>query len=79
MVKKKTLTKVTVRKKTIGKRITALIITVLVFFVITGLHLIGAFNLLENQTYDMRVRFWADTSFNRPSDEIIVILIDQGS
>jgi len=57
----------------------ALIITVLVFFVIAGLKLLGVFGFLENQSYDMRVRFWADTSYSRPSDEIVVILLDQDS
>ena len=66
-------------KRKIIKPFIALIITVLVFFVIAGLHLLGVFHFLENQSYDMRVRFWADTSFSRPSDEIIVILLDQDS
>jgi len=67
------------KNKKIGKPVIALIITALVFIVVAGLHLLGVFNLLENQTYDMRVRFWADTSFSRPSDEIVVILLDQDS
>jgi len=67
------------KKKTIGKRVTALVITILVFLVITGLHLLGVFTFLENKSYDLRVRFWADSSFSRPSDEIVVILLDQDS
>jgi len=66
-------------KKTIGKKLTAVIVTVLVFFVITSLHLLGVFNFLEYKSYDMRVRFWADSTFSRPSDEIVVILLDQDS
>ena len=66
-------------KKKIGKPLIAGIIIILVFLIIAGLHLTGAFNLLENQTYDMRVRFWADSSYSRPSDDIVVILLDQDS
>ncbi|MCL2265664.1 MAG: adenylate/guanylate cyclase domain-containing protein [Treponema sp.] len=66
------------RKKT-GKPVIAIIIIVLVFLVIASLHLMEAFLVLEYRTYDMRVRFWADTSYNRSSDEIVVILIDQES
>jgi len=67
------------KNKSIGKPIIALIITILVFLVIMGLHLPGAFNYLEYLTYDVRVRFWANTSFSRASDEIIVIQVDQES
>ncbi|MCL2185221.1 MAG: adenylate/guanylate cyclase domain-containing protein [Treponema sp.] len=85
MANKKTVAKVTgatkvaKKKKTIGKKLSALIITLLVFFVITGLHLLGVFHFLENKSYDMRIRFWANTSFSRPSDEIVVVLLDQDS
>jgi class 3 adenylate cyclase len=65
--------------KKIGKKLTAVIISVLVFFVITGLHLLGVFHFLEYKSYDMRVRFWADSIYSRPSDEIAVILLDQDS
>jgi len=68
-----------VKNNRIGKPFAALIITVFVFLVIMGLHLLGAFNFLEYLTYDVRVRFWADTSFSRASDEIIVIQVDQES
>ncbi|MDR0320619.1 MAG: adenylate/guanylate cyclase domain-containing protein [Treponema sp.] len=67
------------KKIKIGKKLTALIITVLVFFVISCLHLLGVFHFLEYKSYDMRVRFWSETSFSRPSDEIVVILLDQDS
>ncbi|MCL2759385.1 MAG: CHASE2 domain-containing protein, partial [Treponema sp.] len=66
-------------KKKIGKKLTALIITGLVFLAITGLHLLGVFQFLENKSYDMRVRFWADSIYSRPSDEIILILLDDPS
>jgi len=66
-------------KKKIGKTLTALIFAGLVFFVITGLHLLGVFHFLEYKSYDMRVRFWADSIYGRPSDEITVILLDQDS
>ncbi|WP_461255953.1 CHASE2 domain-containing protein [Treponema sp. R80B11-R83G3] len=66
-------------KKKIGKKLTALIIAGLVFFVITSLHLLGVFHFLEYKSYDMRVRFWADSIYGRPSDEITVILLDQDS
>jgi len=67
------------KKKKFGKKLTALIVTGLVFLIIACLHLIGVFNFLENKSYDMRVRFWAETTFTRPSDEIILIFIDQDS
>jgi len=66
-------------KKKIGKKLIAVIISGLVFFIITGLHLLGVFNFLEYKSYDMRVRFWADSVYSRPSDEIAVILLDQDS
>jgi class 3 adenylate cyclase len=67
------------KKEIIKKQITALIITSLVFLVITGLHFLGVFSFLEKKSYDMRVRFWADSQFSRPSDEIILIYLDQDS
>ena len=67
------------KKWKIGKKLTALIITVMVFAVITCLYLLGVFHFLEYKSYDMRVRFWANTSYSRPSDDIIVILLDQDS
>ncbi|MDR2542459.1 MAG: adenylate/guanylate cyclase domain-containing protein [Treponema sp.] len=67
------------QKKKIGKKPAALIITGLVFLVIMGLHTIGAFNFLEYKSYDWRVRFWAERSHTRGSDDIIVILLDDAS
>jgi len=66
-------------KKKAGKKLVALIIAGLVFFVITGLHLLGVFHFLEYKSYDMRVKFWADSIYSRTSDEIAVILLDQDS
>jgi len=67
------------KKKKLGKPLTALIITVLVFLVIAGLHLLGVFHFLEYKSYDMRVRFWANSSYSQRSDEIMVILVDNDS
>jgi class 3 adenylate cyclase/CHASE2 domain-containing sensor protein len=67
------------KKKKIGKKITALIITGLVFLVIACFHLLGVFHFLEYKSYDMRVRFWADSNYSRPSDDIVVILLDNPS
>jgi adenylate cyclase len=67
------------KKIKIGKKHFAVFITVIVFLVIGGLHLLGVFHYLEYKSYDVRVRFWADTTYSRPSDEITVILLDQDS
>jgi len=67
------------KKIKIGKKLTALIISCLVFLVVAGLHLLGVFQFLENKSYDFRVRFWADSIYSRPSDDIVVILVDQDS
>jgi len=67
------------KKKKLGKKPAALIIIGLVFFIIAGLHLLGIFNFLEYKSYDMRVKYWAGSSFSRPSDEIILIFLDQDS
>jgi len=55
----------------------ALIIALLAFAGIGLLDFLGVFRFLENKTYDLRIRLLAD--FDRPSDEIIVILINQDS
>ncbi|MDR1857917.1 MAG: adenylate/guanylate cyclase domain-containing protein [Treponema sp.] len=65
-----------IHKKAI-KKIAALVISVLVFAAISLLHLCGAFHFLEYKSYDLRVRFTAPSL--RPSDDIIVILLDQDS
>jgi class 3 adenylate cyclase len=67
------------KKKKIEKPFVALIITGLVFLIITGLHFVGVFNYLEKKSYDMRVRFWANSTYSIPSHEIVVVLLDQDS
>jgi len=67
------------KKSKIGKKLASLIIAVLVFAVISCLHLLGVFNFLEYKSYDFMVRFWANSIYSRPSDEIILIVIDQDS
>ena len=66
-------------KKKIGKKFTALLITGLVFLLISSLHLLGVFQFLEYKSYDMRVRFWTNTTFSTPSYDVIVILLEQDS
>jgi class 3 adenylate cyclase/CHASE2 domain-containing sensor protein len=67
------------KKIKVGKKLTALIIAILVFAVITGMHLLGVFHFLEYKSYDFRVKFWAQTSFNRPHDDIVLVLLDESS
>jgi len=57
--------------------IAALVIVFLVFAGIGLLDFFGVFQFLENKTYDLRIMLLA--GFSRPSDEIIVILINQDS
>ncbi|MDR0582786.1 MAG: adenylate/guanylate cyclase domain-containing protein [Treponema sp.] len=67
-------------KKTGGgfkKYIAALVITGLISLVVISLHLGGALSFLEYKTYDFRVNMLA--RYSRPSDDIIVILLDQNS
>jgi adenylate cyclase len=61
----------------INKKIMALIITVLVFLTVTILHLLNVFIFFEYKSYDLRVKLMAKQS--RPSDDIIVVLLDQHS
>jgi class 3 adenylate cyclase/CHASE2 domain-containing sensor protein len=65
------------KSRKIGKKFAAVIITVLVFIVLSLLHLGGVFHFLEYKSYDLRVRLLA--KYNSPSDDIIVILLDQHS
>jgi len=58
-------------------KIAALIIVFLVFAGISLLDFFGVFLFLENKSYDLRIRFMANSG--RPSDDIIVILINQDS
>ncbi|MCL2880439.1 MAG: adenylate/guanylate cyclase domain-containing protein [Treponema sp.] len=59
------------------KKAAAFIITGAVFLVVLLLHLAGAFTFLEYKTYDLRVNTLAGLS--RPSDDIIVVLLNQES
>jgi len=67
------------KKKKTDKRFAALLIAGLVFAVIACLHLLGVFHYLEYKSYDMRVRFWANSTYSIPSGEIVVILLEQDS
>jgi adenylate cyclase len=64
-------------KQGVNKKLAAVIITGIVFLAIFLLHLAGAFTFLEYKTYDLRVNTLAGLS--RPSDDIIVILLNQDS
>ncbi|MDR2792263.1 MAG: CHASE2 domain-containing protein [Treponema sp.] len=48
-----------------------------VFSAVTALQFLGVFDYLEFKTYDLRVNLFAASA--KPSDEIIVILLDQDS
>ena len=61
----------------INKKAAAPIITVIVFAFVALLHLSGAFDYLENRSYDLRVRFFAPRL--RPSDDIVLVIVDQTS
>jgi adenylate cyclase len=59
------------------KGITALVIALCVFAGTGLFRFAGAFDYFEYKAYDLRVNFFA--GFSRPSDDIIVVLLDQGS
>jgi adenylate cyclase len=65
------------KKIKIDKKIIAVIITALVFLAITILHLSNVFYFFEYKSYDLRARLMA--KYSRPSDDIIVVLLDQHS
>jgi len=65
------------KHKKLNIKITALIIVFLVFAGISLLDIAGVFSYLENKTYDLRIRLLS--GFDRPSDDIIVVLINQES
>ena len=65
------------KNKKINKKAAALTIIVLVFAAVSVLHISGAFRYLENKSYDLRVNLFAPLL--RPSDDIIIILINQES
>ena len=59
------------------KQFAAMSITGIVFLVVIALYAGGAFTFLEYKTYDLRVNTLAQ--FSRPSDDIVLILLDQHS
>jgi class 3 adenylate cyclase/CHASE2 domain-containing sensor protein len=59
------------------KQFAAIIITGIVFLAVIALYAGGAFTFLEYKTYDLRVNTLAQ--FSRPSDDIVLILLDQHS
>jgi adenylate cyclase len=63
--------------KKVHKNLAAPAIAVLVFSAAVLLHLSGVFRFLEYKTYDFRARVFANST--RPSDDIILILLDQDS
>ncbi|MDR0706726.1 MAG: CHASE2 domain-containing protein [Treponema sp.] len=64
-------------KKNAKKALAFSVIVAAVFSVVMALQLLGAFSYLECKLYDVRVNLFAATA--KPSDEIIVILLDQDS
>jgi adenylate cyclase len=60
-----------------NKKLAAPVFIVLIFAAVSLLHLYGAFNFLEYKSYDFRVRLFAHSA--RPSDDIMVILLNQDS
>jgi adenylate cyclase len=59
------------------KYLAAAIIMVSVFLLLALSYFSGSFEFLELKTYDLRVRLLAPST--RPSDDIVVVLIDQAS
>ncbi|MDR2782428.1 MAG: adenylate/guanylate cyclase domain-containing protein [Treponema sp.] len=64
-------------KKNAKKLLAFSIIVVTVFSAVAALQFLGVFDYLEFKTYDLRVNLFAASA--KPSDEIIVILLDQDS
>ncbi|MDR0374859.1 MAG: adenylate/guanylate cyclase domain-containing protein [Treponema sp.] len=64
-------------KKNVKKLLAISIIVVTVFSAVAALQVLGVFDYLEFKTYDLRVNLFAASA--KPSDEIIVILLDQDS
>jgi adenylate cyclase len=60
-----------------SKKIVTPVIILLIFAAAALLQISGAFQYLEYKTYDLRVRL--TTGYTRPSDDIVVILLDQNS
>jgi adenylate cyclase len=59
------------------KTITAALIALLVFIGVGLLHIVHTFDYLEYKAYDFRVKLFANSY--KPSDDIMVILLDQDS
>jgi adenylate cyclase len=59
------------------KVLVAALIVAVVFTVVGLLQFFHAFDPLENKAYDYRVKYFADS--NKPSDDIVVIVLDQYS
>ncbi|MDR2470848.1 MAG: CHASE2 domain-containing protein, partial [Treponema sp.] len=62
---------------TTNRKVPAAVIALLVFIVLGALHIFDVFDYLEYKAYDFRVKLFADTY--KPSDDIVVILLDQHS
>ena len=66
------------KRKGASKKIAAAALIAVILFVVLGtLHIFKVFHYLEYKAYEFRVKFFADSA--RPSDDIIVILLDQDS
>jgi adenylate cyclase len=65
------------KKKSVQKIIAFAIITMSVFVIGMVCTLLGGFDYLEYKTYDLRARVFAPSA--KPSDDIIVVLLDQNS
>ncbi|MDR1105873.1 MAG: adenylate/guanylate cyclase domain-containing protein [Treponema sp.] len=65
------------KTRTSNKTAAAPVIAALIFAALLLLHFTGIFDYLEFKTYDFRVRIMAH--YSRPSDDIIVVLVDQES
>jgi len=61
----------------INKKFVPLIISVLSFFVTAGLEKAGLFHFLELKNYDSRMN--STSKYRRPSDDLILIMLDQQS
>ena len=59
------------------KIVSAVLIVVFLFAGLGALYFLHIFDSLENKAYDFRVKLFADTY--KPSDDIMVILLDQNS
>jgi adenylate cyclase len=65
------------RGKTLGKGAAAIIAAVSLSLVMVVCFLAGVFNYPEYKTYDLRVNLFAEST--RPSEDIMVVLLDQPS